>query len=364
NDDLSVLTNPLVKEYKKIMILVGCANKGMLSENVINELSNCTNIVILKETTSNLNNPSFFGKIDQLIAPIELNENKSILFDKIKPDLLLTIGGAVVSKKIKSMLRSHRPTAHIHLGHNDAKDTFYLGVKHFKIDPNLFFQTGINKLRSVYNYKQKWLDISSKRVLAHKKYISNSAFSDLKVFSLLESRIPENYSIQVSNSSPIRYMQLFDYSHSCSFYCNRGTSGIDGSTSTAVGASVKSSSPVLLITGDLSFFYDSNGLWNNYLKSNFRIIVINNNGGGIFKILPGYKNNIISSEFIETKHNLSTKYLAKMYGFDYIKARNEIGLKWSLYNFFRKSSKPRILEIKTNSDLSSELLKKYFINLK
>ena len=239
-----------------------------------------------------------------------------------------------------------------------------MGVKHFKIDPNLFFQTGINKLRSVYNYKQKWLDISSKRVLAHKKYISNSAFSDLKVFSLLESRIPENYSIQVSNSSPIRYMQLFDYSHSCSFYCNRGTSGIDGSTSTAVGASVKSSSPVLLITGDLSFFYDSNGLWNNYLKSNFRIIVINNNGGGIFKILPGYKNNIISSEFIETKHNLSTKYLAKMYGFDYIKARNEIGLKWSLYNFFRKSSKPRILEIKTNSDLSSELLKKYFINLK
>ena len=99
NDDLSVLTNPLVKEYKKIMILVGCANKGMLSESIINELSNCDNIVILKETTSNLNNPSFFGKIDQLIAPIELSENKSILFDKIKPDLLVTIGGAVVSKK-------------------------------------------------------------------------------------------------------------------------------------------------------------------------------------------------------------------------------------------------------------------------
>ncbi|MDB3900943.1 2-succinyl-5-enolpyruvyl-6-hydroxy-3-cyclohexene-1-carboxylic-acid synthase [Flavobacteriaceae bacterium] len=364
NDDLSVLTNPLVKEYKKIMILVGCANKGMLSESIINELSNCDNIVILKETTSNLNNPSFFGKIDQLIAPIELSENKSILFDKIKPDLLVTIGGAVVSKKIKLMLRSHRPTAHIHLGHNDAKDTFYLGVKHFNIDPNLFFQISINKMRSVHNYKQKWLNISSKRILAHKKYISNSAFSDLKVFSLLESRIPENYTIQVSNSSPIRYMQLFDYKHSCSFYCNRGTSGIDGSTSTAVGASVKSSSPVLLITGDLSFFYDSNGLWNNYLKSNFRIIVINNNGGGIFKILPGYKNNIISSKFIETKHNLSTKHLAKMYGFDYLKARNEIGLKWSLYNFFSKSSKPKILEIKTNSDLSSELLKKYFINLK
>jgi len=85
---------------------------------------------------------------------------------------------------------------------------------------------------------------------------------------------------------------------------------------------------------------------------------------GIFKILPGYKNNIISAKFIETRHELSTKHLARMHGFEYSKARSEIGLKWRLYSFFKKSSKPRILEINTNSDLSSDLLKKYFINLK
>ena len=364
NDDHTVFDSSLIKGYKKIIILFGCANEGILSENVITKLSQCNNIVVLKETTSNINNTSFFGKIDQLIAPIEHHENSSDLFNKLSPELLITVGGMVVSKKIKTMLRAYRPSAHIHLGHNDAKDTFYSGVEHFKIDPDLFFKTCLDKFFSNYNYKKLWIDISKKRELAHAKYISDSPFSDLKVFSLLQSRIPSNYTIQVSNSSTIRYMQLFDYDPLSKVYCNRGTSGIDGSTSTAIGASVKSVCPTLLITGDLSFFYDSNGLWNSHIKPSFRIIIINNNGGGIFKILPGYKNNLISTEFIETKHDLTAKQLAKMYGFDYLKTKSEIGLKWNLCNFFNKSSKPKILEISTNSDLSSDLLKKYFINLK
>ena len=100
-DDLSVFNSPLIKGYKKIMILFGCANKGILSESTIDKLSSCDNIVVLKETTSNLNNTSFFGKIDQLIAPAELNENSSELFNKLKPELLITVGGMIISKKIK-----------------------------------------------------------------------------------------------------------------------------------------------------------------------------------------------------------------------------------------------------------------------
>ena len=364
NNDLTVFDNPLIKGYKKIMILLGCADKEVLSQNVIHELSGFENIAVLKETTSNINNASFFGKIDQLIAPIELSKNNPDLFNKLKPELLITIGGMVISKKIKTMLRAYRPLTHIHLGQNNAKDTFYSGVEHFKINPDLFFKTCLKKLALDYNYKKLWNDLSKKRALAHKKYIKNSPFSDLKVFSQLESKIPLNYNIQVSNSSTIRYMQLFDFDKFSKVNCNRGTSGIDGSTSTAVGASVKSIAPTLLITGDLSFFYDANGLWSSHIKPDFRIIVVNNKGGGIFKILPGYKNSLISAEFIETRHELTTKHLAKMHGFGYLKTNSEIGLRWRLRTFFNKSSKPKILEIHTNSDLSSDLLKKYFINLK
>ena len=359
-----VFKSHLIKKYSKIMVLVGCSSPGLLSKDIIKKLSFCDNIVVLKETTSNLFHKSFFGKIDQLIAPVELQENRNEIFEELKPELLITLGGMIVSKKIKSMLREHRPKSHIHLGLNTFNDTFYCNVDHYNDSPNAFFEIMLAKLKSNSFYKKTWKELASVRNNFHRKYIDKIPFCDLKVFSILESKIPPRYSLQVSNSSAIRYMQLFDQAPKSTVFCNRGTSGIDGSTSTALGASLYLKCPTLLITGDLSFFYDSNGLWNNYIKNDFRIIIINNSGGGIFKILPGYENSLYHEKFIETRHDLTAQQLAKMHGFKYSKVSGNIGLKFALYNFFRNSSKPKILEIKTNSSLSSKILKNYFINLK
>src|SRR5690606_12546047 len=101
------------------------------------------------------------------------------------------------------------------------------------------------------------------------QYSDNNIFSDIICLSL------QNIQLQLSNSANIRYAQLFDIAPSVQVFCNRGTSGIDGSTSTAVGAAYISKLPTVFLTGDLSFFYDSNGLWNNYIPQNFKIIVIN-----------------------------------------------------------------------------------------
>jgi 2-succinyl-5-enolpyruvyl-6-hydroxy-3-cyclohexene-1-carboxylate synthase len=346
------------------MVLVGCSSPGILSKYIINKISLCDNIIVLKETTSNLSHKSFFGKIDQLIAPIELQNNRNELFEELKPDLLITIGGMIVSKKVKTMLREHRPESHIHVGMNNPNDTFYCDVIHCKNLPDTFFGEVIERLNNLSSYKKMWEEISFQRAAFHKKFISKIPFCDLKVFSILESRISSKYSVQVSNSSAIRYMQLFDQTPSSTVFCNRGTSGIDGSTSTAIGASVSLKSPTLLITGDLSFFYDSNGLWNDYIKNTFRIILINNSGGGIFKILPGYRDDLFHEKFIETRHGFSAKHLAKMHGFKYSKVSGSIGLKFALTSFFKTSSRPKLLEINTNSSLSSKILKNYFINLK
>jgi 2-succinyl-5-enolpyruvyl-6-hydroxy-3-cyclohexene-1-carboxylate synthase len=354
----------LKKKYSKIMVLVGCSSPGILSKYIINKISLCDNIIVLKETTSNLSHKSFFGKIDQLIAPIELQNNRNELFEELKPDLLITIGGMIVSKKVKTMLREHRPESHIHVGMNNPNDTFYCDVIHCKNLPDTFFGEVLERLNTLSSYKKMWEEISFQRAAFHKKFISKIPFCDLKVFSILESRISSKYSVQVSNSSAIRYMQLFDQTPSSTVFCNRGTSGIDGSTSTAIGASVSLKSPTLLITGDLSFFYDSNGLWNDYIKNTFRIILINNSGGGIFKILPGYRDDLFHEKFIETRHGFSAKHLAKMHGFKYSKVSGSIGLKFALTSFFKTSSRPKLLEINTNSSLSSKILKNYFINLK
>jgi 2-succinyl-5-enolpyruvyl-6-hydroxy-3-cyclohexene-1-carboxylate synthase len=172
--------------------------------------------------------------------------------------------------------------------------------------------------------------------------------------------IPNNYLLQLANSSTIRYTQLFDMNPTLRVYCNRGTSGIDGSTSTAIGASVVSETPTLFITGDLSFFYDSNALWNNSIKNNFRIIVINNKGGGIFRILPGKENTDVFETYFETRHNLNAEHLCKMFGFEYRKANSTEVLEEALSDFYRESSRPRLLEITTPALINDKILIDYF----
>ena len=153
------------------------------------------------------------------------------------------------------------------------------------------------------------------------------------VFDSILKSIPNHSILQVGNSSAIRYTQLFSLNKTLEVYCNRGTSGIDGSTSTAVGFSVVSKKRTVFITGDLSFLYDSNGLWNNYMPNNFRIIVVNNQGGGIFRILPGQKNTENFDTFFETKHDLNAKHLSKMYGIEYVSVKTDQQLKNKLENF-------------------------------
>ena len=147
---------------------------------------------------------------------------------------------------------------------------------------------------------------------------------------------------------------------SLSVYCNRGTSGIDGSTATAVGASVHHDSPTLLITGDLSFLYDSNGLWFKGMRSDFRIININNTGGGIFRILPGKEDTIEFSSFFETVHELTAEHLAAMFGFEYLVATNANELQNALKSFYTTSEKPKILEVFTPRLENDQILLEYF----
>ena len=197
-------------------------------------------------------------------------------------------------------------------------------------------------------------------MVQHELYLKTIPYSDFKVFDLILKSIPNHSILQIGNSSAIRYSQLFNLNNTLDVYCNRGTSGIDGSTSTAVGCAVVNKKPTVLITGDLSFLYDSNGLWNNYIPKNFRIIVVNNKGGGIFRILPGQKDTKNFDEFFETKHDLNAKYLSKMYGFDYLSATGEGQLKSKLTNFYSESETPKLLEILTPRTINDEILLKYF----
>ena len=347
------------KAIKK-MILVGSCNPNIIDNKWLEELSEDDSVIVLTETTSNLHHQDFFPSIDQLIAPLTEDEKKAL-----QPDVLLTFGGMIVSKKIKAFLRKFQPKEHWHVDEKYAPDTFFCLDKHIETTPNQFFETFLPKITHYVksDYKEDWIAVKQNRLLAHDKYLKSIPFSDFKVFETILKAIPDHRVLQVGNSSAIRYTQLFSLNPTLEVYCNRGTSGIDGSTSTAAGFAAVSDKPVVFISGDLSFLYDSNGLWNNYIPNNFRIIVINNQGGGIFRILPGDKNTENFDTYFETVQQHSVKPLAKMYTFEYLSAETEIQLKNKLQKFFESSEKPKILEVVTPRLLNDEVLLNYFLSL-
>lgn len=341
---------------QKILVLVGECRPNAIDQQWIDELASHPSVVVLTETTSNLHHPDFINNIDTLITPFTDKE-----FAELQPRVLITFGGMIVSKRIKAFLRKYKPRHHWHIDELRAYDTFGILTKHFTVAPNQFFKQFLPHVKVVQSHYKDFIQtVRAQRAVKHKEYLTNIPFSDLKAFENILAALPGNTQLQVSNSSAIRYAQLFDIDPSIEVFCNRGTSGIDGSTSTAIGAAVASNKQTTLITGDIGFLYDSNALWNNYIPKHFKIILINNGGGGIFRILPGHQENETFHTYFETSHCLTAEHLAKMYRFDYLTAADETTLKAGLKQLFANNDQPAILEVFTPTRDNNKLLLDYF----
>jgi 2-succinyl-5-enolpyruvyl-6-hydroxy-3-cyclohexene-1-carboxylate synthase len=344
----------------KKLILVGESKPNRIEQSILNSLANDPNVIVMTEKTSNLHHETFISNIDTIITPFEEED-----FKFFQPDILLTFGGMVVSKRIKAFLRKYQPNEHWHVDNLRAYDTYGCLTKHFETDVASFLKllTSV-KNEDFSNYKKKMLQTVAEREIKSEEYLDNIPFSDFKAFDLVVANLPKNSQLQISNSSAVRYLQLLKLDETIEVFCNRGTSGIDGSTSTAIGAAYAINKPTVLITGDISFFYDSNALWNQYIPKNFKIILINNSGGGIFRILPGHKEERTFNQFFETSHNLTAIKLAEMFGFNYQNVNTSLELEAQLKTFFTDNTKPNLLEITTPEKLNNKILLEYFKNLK
>ena len=344
---------------KKKLILVGVNEPNAVEQQFLDTLANDPSVVVMIETTSNLHHPKFINTIDTIITPFTNDD-----FLDFQPEILVTFGGMIVSKRIKAFLRKYKPAHHWHIDTLRAYDTFGCLTKYFEVTPNMFFQSFFPLTQMVEsNYNQKSQEIKALRQQKSLEYLAKIPFTDFKVFEKVLPALPKNSQLQISNSSPIRYAQLFDIEKSIEVFSNRGTSGIDGSTSTAIGAAVGSQKPNVFIAGDIGFLYDSNALWNNYIPKNFKIILINNGGGGIFRILPGHDETPVFNTFFETSHCLTAEHLAKMYGFNYLTASTETTLENSLNALFSNADKPSLLEVFTPTLENDKVLLQYFKEL-
>ncbi|MCF8367493.1 MAG: 2-succinyl-5-enolpyruvyl-6-hydroxy-3-cyclohexene-1-carboxylic-acid synthase [Bacteroidales bacterium] len=347
------------RQYPKKLLIAGMMDPNPELKRVLKEITRDGSVALLTETTSNL-----FGHdcscscIDKVVHTIKPEES-----DNFKPDLLISFGGHVVSKMVKAFIRNNKPKEHWHIDPVDVEMNTYQCLSHgIPLNPVDFFKgmPGINSHES--GYKKLWIERANRSEIRHDKFLENCEYSDLKVFELILNFIPEDSNLQLGNSTPVRYSQLFKSGKVFKVNSNRGTSGIDGTVSTAAGAAWINGLPTILITGDLGFLYDSNALMNHHLTENLRIIVINNHGGGIFRFISGPDETNQLEKFFEAKHSWNAEYIAKNFNVSYYNATNLDELALVLPQFFntRNKNRPAILEVFTPHKKNAEILKSYF----
>jgi 2-succinyl-5-enolpyruvyl-6-hydroxy-3-cyclohexene-1-carboxylate synthase len=359
--DKEILSNLRKEISGKVLVLCGQMNRNESLQKILADFAENTNVAVLVENTSNLSDTRFVHCIDRTLNLISEGE-----IEKFIPDLLITLGDAVVSKKIKTFLRKNKPKQHWKIGYAFPHMDTYQSVTHvFQMDTVSFFKQLLSEQSEIHsnNYGSLW---RQKDYVAKDKsveFLDHVEFSDLQVFDYIFQYLPERSILHMANSSVVRYCQLFDPIPSIDYYGNRGTSGIDGSTSTAVGASVANQEKIhVLITGDISFFYDSNALWNNYLGKNLRVILINNSGGGIFRIIPGPSTSPQRDTFFEATHETNAEGLCNSFNVNYQAVNSIFALQTVLTDFFTESlnQRPKIVEIFTPREKNAEVLDEYF----
>ena len=194
-------------------------------------------------------------------------------------------------------------------------------------------------------------------------FLTTAGFSNLTATAAILSQVPPSTTLHLGNSGAIRYSQLAPTRNDLTYYSNRGTSGIDGSLSAAVGAAMVSSGPHLAILGDLSFVYDSNAMWNKDFPKNLKIIVLNDQGGGIFRLLDGPSRMPFFGEFSVTGHPVNLQHLAEAFGLKHLCVSDMPGLKTALATLFSEGAGPAVLEVNTTKSENSAIFKQFFKSL-
>lgn len=350
-----------ISACKKIMVLAG---QGVWSDGLrkqLVQLASLPQATVMTEATSNLDDAAFITAIDRVIEGVnDSNEND------LKPDLLITFGGAIVSKRIKGLLRKWKPAQHwnVDLGQRHY-DTYQSLTHDIAVSPEvLFAQLSGSVIGNESIYRDAWRMVDGRTAKAHTRILAEAPFCDLTVFEQLLQVIPANNDVHLANSTPARYAQLFERTRGQRWFSNRGTSGIDGCTSTAVGAAFARQKPTTLITGDTAFLYDSNAFWNAHLSPHLRIIVIDNGGGNIFRFIEGPDKDPALLKWFEAPHGHDPMKLAQSFDLACYEAKDMASLKTGLEKLYQPHEKPAVLVVRTEAEVSPKVLREYFKKLK
>ena len=327
--------------YNKRMILIGQCQPDNHMEAALKKLACEKTCVVVCEHLANIHSSSFIGNFDELLSTLSAKEKEPYM-----PELLITLGGHVVSKRIKQFIRQFPVSEHWHISETgEIIDTYRQLTEVIECDITAFIhaiaENPIHATSEAKTYATHWLQ-TSEEVASHPTTLS----AEETAVQMLLQAIPADSSLHLANSSSVRYAQRFPITKAIHVFCNRGTSGIEGSLSTAVGYAATSNRQTYLLIGDLSFFYDMNGLWNRQLSNRLHIFLINNGCGKIFHTLPGLNRSEALNDYIAATHHTTAKGWAESLGITYLSASDPVELEKQMPAFTNdNNTRPILLEL-------------------
>ena len=356
-DDIIKLKEQLL--HKRVMIIAGFMELNEPLRQALNAIAANDYAVVLTETISNMADDFTINAIDRTLLAIDENDKRYY------PDVVITIGGAIVSRKIKAFLRKVKPD-HWYVGLNDVTvDCFQSLTRRIEANPDTFIPTLFQDSLTVKSFCTIWKDAHTAGLRRHHKYLEKIGWSDMKAYETIfdfYQQNPDNLIMHLSNGTTIRYAQLFGDRVIAPNFCNRGVSGIDGCTSTAIGAAMVNG-PAVLITGDMSFLYDISALSAITPKLQLKIVVVDNGGGGIFRFIDSTSSLPELEKYFVVKRNLDVEKVAASFGIKTYRADNADSLFEQLSNMMVEDG-PAVLVVKTDGKRSAEILKNYFKPIK
>lgn len=369
---------------KKIMVTAGFMQPDDRMNKALIKFRSHPNVTIMAETISNTHLPIEDYAVDSAIA--DMSEEKRI---SMIPDVVISLGGALISRMLKEFLRTgakRHATEHWSVGFNhNTVDCFQALTLRIETDPAGFishlsaemahqrrilevenFRSLPEEERLAYKkangYSEKFFRIKELAVQRVFRFASEIPWTEFSVFTELMNSIPAEYNMFLSNGTVVRYAQIIPYRLPHASFCNRGVSGIEGTLATALGAEAAAGRPTLLITGDMSLTHDLSSLaLAQRSGSAIKIIVINNNGGGIFRFIKDTSNLPDRERYFCVDPLLNLQAVSSAFGFKYAKADSKETLSKGLAHLFSEENEGsrQILEIFVPSDKSSLLLRQF-----
>ena len=342
----------------RILILAGQQNYNPNYLRLVHSIVNESGIPVIAGILANLNEEDeVIRSADGILLSIKPEEA-----ELLKPELLITFGSSILSKPLKNFLRKHKPKQHWHIQENGMVADSLQSLTTILPVRSVYFLHKLKEIKKDKRYLNVWQEKEKKAREKFTSFINSKLrFNEFQAIATTLKQLPDDSILHLANSMSVRYADYIGLTgkKNIEVFSNRGTSGIDGVISTAYGAALATGKLVTVITGDMAFFYDRNAFWNNYTPKNLRIIVINNHGGGIFRVIDGPSKLPELDDYFETKQTLTAKHLATEYILDYYSCSNTEELDRNLKQFFSPSTKPVILEVETDSRTNTTIFNEF-----